>query len=121
MLSRAVELCASIDAMAQHEKQKYDKYLQCFQKSGTQKSNTQRSKKKPKPPSAIIDDMLTADDWDAINQYLEILEPLKQATERLEGRAIKGTTLSLNLSTDLTSVRLMGSSMGGSSNIRVSA
>jgi len=81
MLSRAVELRASIDAMAQHEKQRYDKYLQRFQKSGTQKSNTQRSKKKPKPPQAIIDDMLTADDWNAINQYLEILEPLKQATE----------------------------------------
>ena len=118
MLSRAVELHASIDAMAQHEKQRYDKYLQCFQKSGTQKSNTQRSKKKPKPPSAIIDDMLTADDWDAINQYLEILEPLKQATERLEGRAIKGVTLFLNcLSIDLTSVRPMGSSMGGPSYI----
>ncbi len=27
MLSRAIELCASIDAIAQHEKQRYDKYL----------------------------------------------------------------------------------------------
>ena len=118
MLSRAVELRASIDTMAQHEKQRYDKYLQRFQKSGTQKSNTQRSKKKPKPPPAIVDDMLTADDQNAINQYLEILELLKQVTERLEGRAIKGVTLFLNcLSIDLTSVRPMGSSMGGPSYI----
>jgi hypothetical protein len=43
----------------------------------------------------IVDDMLTADDWDTLNQYLEVLEPLKQATERLQGRAIKGIFYSL--------------------------
>jgi hypothetical protein len=38
----------------------------------------------------IVDDMLTADDWDTLNQYLEVLELLKQATKRLQGRTIKG-------------------------------
>jgi hypothetical protein len=39
--------------------------------------------------------MLTANDWDTLNQYLEVLEPLKQATKRLQGRAIKDIFYSL--------------------------
>ena len=88
MISYAIELHASIDAIAQHEKKKYDKYLQRLQKTNAQWSKDKKIK--PKPPLTIVDDMLTADDWDVLNQYLEVLEPLKQATKRLEGRAIKG-------------------------------
>jgi hypothetical protein len=95
MISRAIELHASIDAMAQYEKKKYDKYLQCLQRMNAQRSGNKKIK--PKPPLTIVDDMLTADDWDALNQYLEVLEPLKQATERLQGRAIKGAFYSLIL------------------------
>ena len=79
MIFRAIELHASINAMAQHEKKKYDKYLENLQKLNAQRSNNKKIK--PKPPPTIVDDMLTADDWDILNQYLEILEPLKQATE----------------------------------------
>jgi hypothetical protein len=88
MISCAIELHASIDAMAQHEKKKYDKYLQRLQRTNAQRSKDKKIK--PKPPPTIVDDMLTADDWDTLNQYLEVLEPLKQATKRLQGRAIKG-------------------------------
>ena len=95
IISRAVELHASIDAMAQHEKKQYDKYLQRLQKLNAQRSEDKKIK--PKPPPTIVDDMLNADDWDVLNQYLEILEPLKQATERLQGRAIKGAFYSSDL------------------------
>ena len=88
MIHRAVELHVSIDAMAQHEKMKYDKYLQRLQKLNARRPENKKTK--PKPPPAIVDNMLTADDWDILTQYLEILKPLKQATERLEGRAIEG-------------------------------
>ena len=36
LISRAIELHASIDAIAQHEKKKYDKYLQRLQKTNAQ-------------------------------------------------------------------------------------
>jgi hypothetical protein len=35
-------------------------------------------------------DALTAGDWGVLSEYLEILTPLKEATARLEGRAIQG-------------------------------
>lgn len=92
MIARAVELQASIDAMAQHEKQTYDKYLERLRKSNDQRSGNKKIN--PKPPPTIVDDMLTGDDWDTLNHYLEILEPLKQATKRLEGRAIQGASYS---------------------------
>jgi len=36
MISRAVELSASINMMVHHEKKKYDEYLQCFRRSNAQ-------------------------------------------------------------------------------------
>jgi len=38
----------------------------------------------------LLDDALTAEDWGVLSEYLEILTPLKEATARLEGRAIQG-------------------------------
>jgi hypothetical protein len=93
MISCAIELYASIDAMAQYKKKQYDKYLQCLQKLNTKQSEDKKIK--PKPPPMIINDMLNADNWDILNQYLEILELLKQATEQLQGRAIKDAFYSL--------------------------
>jgi hypothetical protein len=60
MISHAIELHASIDAIAQHEKKKYDKYLQCLQKTNAQRSKDKKIK--PKPPPTIINDILTTND-----------------------------------------------------------
>lgn len=43
-----------------------------------------RSQKPPEQP-AIIDDYLTADDWSMIIELMKLLEPLEQATKRLQG------------------------------------
>src|SRR6266511_2719231 len=71
MISRAVKLHASNNTMAQHEKKKYDKYLQRIRRLNAQRS--ENKKVNPKSPPATVENMLTADDWDTLNQYLKIL------------------------------------------------
>jgi hypothetical protein len=41
-------------------------------------------KKLPKEPS-LLSDVLSADDWSVITQYVELLKPLKDATMLLQG------------------------------------
>jgi hypothetical protein len=41
-------------------------------------------KRPPKEPS-LLADLLTADDWSVITQYVNLLQPLKRATILLQG------------------------------------
>ena len=73
---RAVYLRAAIDAIMDEEQAIYDKQIRQAELRG--RSN------QPKRP-AILDDVLSTADWSVINEYLEILKPLKEATLQLEG------------------------------------
>ncbi|PVH90491.1 hypothetical protein DM02DRAFT_480048, partial [Periconia macrospinosa] len=41
-------------------------------------------------PSWMKSDGLTSQDWAVITQYIQVLQPLKEATLRLEGRGASG-------------------------------
>src|SRR4051794_20208113 len=41
-------------------------------------------------PIWMRSDGLTADDWQVITQYIQVLKPLKTATKKLEGRGKSG-------------------------------
>ncbi|KAF2844027.1 hypothetical protein T440DRAFT_410962, partial [Plenodomus tracheiphilus IPT5] len=45
-----------------------------------------RNNKLPKVPAWMRSNGLTDDDWAVITQYISVLEPLKEATKRLEAR-----------------------------------
>ncbi|RYN15484.1 hypothetical protein AA0113_g12563 [Alternaria arborescens] len=49
-----------------------------------------RNNKLPKVPAWMRSNGLTADDWAVITQYISVLEPLKEATKRLEARGKAG-------------------------------
>jgi hypothetical protein len=49
-----------------------------------------RNNKLPKAPTWMRSNGLTADDWAVITQYISVLEPLKEATKRLEARGKVG-------------------------------
>jgi hypothetical protein len=49
-----------------------------------------RNNKLPKAPAWMRSNGLTADDWAVITQYISVLEPLKEATKRLEARGKVG-------------------------------
>ena len=51
---------------------------------------TRRSTKQPQAPAWMKSDGLTAADWQVINEYIDVLAPLKTATKRLEGRGKSG-------------------------------
>jgi hypothetical protein len=73
---RAVYLRSAIDALLEEEQAIYDKQVRS--------SQLRRRSHQPKQP-AILDDVLSTTDWTVINQYIEILKPLKDATLQLEG------------------------------------
>ncbi|THW27305.1 hypothetical protein D6D22_10770 [Aureobasidium pullulans] len=74
---RAIEQRGPIEGMLDEELRKWHK-LKANYDGGT------RSQKPPEQP-AIIDDYLTADDWSMIIELMKLLEPLEQATKRLQG------------------------------------
>ncbi|KAG9516583.1 MAG: Uncharacterized protein AUREO_060260 [Aureobasidium pullulans] len=74
---RAIEQRGPIEGMLDEELRKWHK-LKANYDGGT------RSQKPPEQP-AIIDDYLTADDWSMIIELMKLLEPLEQATQRLQG------------------------------------
>jgi hypothetical protein len=49
-----------------------------------------RNNKLSKVPAWIRSNGLRADDWAVITQYISVLEPLKEATKRLEARGKAG-------------------------------
>jgi hypothetical protein len=51
---------------------------------------TRQNLKQPKVPEWMKSDGLTAADWQVINEYIEVLAPLKTATKRLEGHGKSG-------------------------------
>jgi hypothetical protein len=75
---RAVHLRAAIDEFIDSELGDYNAKIARYQGSRSLK------KRPPKKPS-LLADLLDADDWSIITQYLEILKPLKDATILLQG------------------------------------
>jgi hypothetical protein len=49
-----------------------------------------RRNKTPDAPTWMRSGGLTANDWAVVNDYIEVLQPLKSATKRLEGRGTSG-------------------------------
>ena len=85
MIRRAIELRNSIDAFLQKELSQWQHYWNNVTANGT-KPAPKRHRTKPK----ICQDILTADDWGVLTECLAILEPLKEASLRLQGRAEQG-------------------------------
>ena len=75
---RAVHLRAAIDEFIDSELGDYNAKVARYKGSRSLK------KRPPKKPSLLVD-LLNADDWSIITQYLEILKPLKDATILLQG------------------------------------
>jgi hypothetical protein len=51
----------------------------------------ENNNKPPTVPSWMLSGGLTAADWAVITEYIEVLEPLKSATDRLQGRGKAGS------------------------------
>jgi hypothetical protein len=76
--ARALKLRAAIDEFVDHETANYNAALARYAGSRSLK------KRPPKEPS-LLSDLLSADDWSIITQYVELLQPLKRATILLQG------------------------------------
>ena len=88
MCDRALQLRNPIDAYIINEKSKYETYLSKIEAKNRRLPANKRIKPKERP--SICDDFLTSDEWAIVTQYLEVLTPFKEATQRLEGRATNG-------------------------------
>ena len=88
MIRRAIDLRNPIDAFLQTELSQWKNYWNNITANGT-KPAPKRHRAQPK----ICQDILTAEDWSTLTEYLAILEPLKEASLRLEGRAGQGNLL----------------------------
>ena len=84
-IERAVHLRNPIDDILQKEVNEWNKYWAKITKNSTQEP-PERRRTKP----SIVDDYLDDEDWDVITYYLEILNPLEEATMRLQGRSKDG-------------------------------
>lgn len=73
---RAVYLQAAIDAIIDEERAAYDSLVA--------QAGRSLVRQQPKRPT-ILDDTISAADWHVINQYIDILKPLKDATLKLQG------------------------------------
>jgi hypothetical protein len=51
---------------------------------------TSKGNKLPEAQSWIRLNGLTADDWQVVTKYIDVLGPLKECTKRLEGRGAQG-------------------------------
>lgn len=79
-MQRAIELRNAIDELIAPEVMKWNSHVNRVTAAGI-RSPTDRLTK----PS-IVDDYLTAEDWNVIAIYLDILKPLEKATLLLQGR-----------------------------------
>jgi hypothetical protein len=75
---RALELKAAIEDFIDHELGDYRAAVARYEASRSQ------AKRPPKKPS-LLDDVLDADDWSIIAQYVKLLAPCKVATMLLQG------------------------------------
>lgn len=75
---RALQLRASIEEFIDHELVEYHAAMTRYSNSRSQ------NRKLPKKPS-LLADVLDADDWSVIAQYVTLLRPLKQAIMTLQG------------------------------------
>jgi hypothetical protein len=88
MCYRAVQLRNPIDAFIINEESKHKIYLSNV--AAKNRHLSVKKKIKPKEKPSICDDFLTPDEWTTITQYLEILGPFYEATQKLQGRATSG-------------------------------
>ena len=70
---RAVELRTAIDEFVDYELGDYRAKVARYEGSRS------LHKRPPKRPT-LLDDLLSADDWSVITQYIQLLKPLKDAT-----------------------------------------
>ena len=75
---RAVELRAAIDEFVDYELGDYRAKVARYEGSRS------LHKRPPKRPT-LLNDLLSADDWSVITQYIQLLKPLKDATLLLQG------------------------------------
>ena len=78
---RAVVLRGPIDSIAQYMIDKYEKEAAPLRA---------RRKKVPLPPPVVAAGALNDYDWGVINNYIEILSPIRDATKMLEARGRSG-------------------------------
>jgi hypothetical protein len=78
---RAVVLRGPIDSIAQYMIDKYEKEAAPLRA---------RQKKVPPPPPVVAAGALNDYDWGIINNYIEILLPIRDATKMLEARGRSG-------------------------------
>lgn len=71
----------AVDDFYQKTMKDWQDYVNIETDFGT-KPCPEKMRKKP----AILNDRITQDDWALLTQYYEILEPVWQFTQRLEGR-----------------------------------
>jgi hypothetical protein len=76
--ARTLKLRAAIDEFFDHETTNYNAVLARYAGSRSV------SKRLPEEP-LILKDLLSADDWSIITQYVELLQPLKRANILLQG------------------------------------
>jgi hypothetical protein len=82
MIDRAIHLMLAINAFIEKEKREWEAHYKRAIKDGM-KPYPAKGKKK----LSIIDNALSCEDWDMLKEYMQILKPLKETTELLEGRA----------------------------------
>ncbi|KJZ69950.1 hypothetical protein HIM_10658 [Hirsutella minnesotensis 3608] len=85
MMERGYMLRNALDSLVQAEVTEWNQYVALKTANGA-KPMPKKCRKKP----AIVDDRMTSEDWGIIADYLAILQPLKIATKRLEGRPAEG-------------------------------
>jgi hypothetical protein len=76
--TRALKLRAALDEFIDYELGNYNAALARYV------GNCSLAKRPPEEPS-LLADILSADDWSIITQYVELLQPLKRATVLLQG------------------------------------
>ena len=85
MFIRAVDLQGPISAMMVYNIDEWNKKIAAIKVARVQRKKPSKAKI-PEPPFYIKVGGLTAYDWDVIKQYIVILQPLHEATLKLEVR-----------------------------------
>ena len=83
---RVVKLRITIEQYCLNERHEYEHYLTRIQRRNAGKEK----QKKPDPPNVMITDVLSNDDWLTVAEFMEILQPFKKATKKLEGANDEG-------------------------------
>ncbi|KAI4751384.1 hypothetical protein E4T52_14740 [Aureobasidium sp. EXF-3400] len=82
MLRSAIQQKDSITDLIEEEHSKWDGIIARNRRSGQPLDTS----KKP----SVLDDTLTREDWQMLNNYLELLQPLEEATMILQGHGKGG-------------------------------